>query len=441
MEELTKVTTYQEYKQAMDTELRKSTESFVRIGYLLKLARDTDILMGSGYENVNDFAQGEYNIDKTQVSRFIHINDRFSEGGYSDRLKEQYKNFGHAKLTIMLQLPDELNEELTPEYSKTEIQALKEEIDAEKEITDIEVILEGEDAAQQSLDTNMTKALHQLFKENPELFSEVHKVLPAGLAAVQDVLAPSGTQIYSVRPQGIGRLMLSLKTNEDKVSLVNARSGEKEVYAWTELLETLQRMMNQENTVKEDWERIYGEAYPEQQKKEEVAPVQPQTPAKQTEKKPEAKKKSRVSKAVVDKKPAKSEPKEEEPEEQLEGQMDIEEYPEVLPEDNETETVTGEIETENNEIDTDSNETDTENSKNGTEIIETQQNVPEQEDAGEEADSEFDQRRKAYREKFYEALDLAKLNETAGMYLHAVANLKDAMEQLHALDRLEAEEE
>ncbi|MGN0506657.1 MAG: hypothetical protein ACI4FZ_08855 [Lachnospiraceae bacterium] len=433
MEELAKVTTYQEYKQAMDTELRKSTESFVRIGYLLKLARDTDILKESGYGNVNDFAQGEYNIDKTQVSRFIHINDRFSEGGYSDRLKEQYKNFGHAKLTIMLQLPDELNEELTPEYSKTEIQALKEEIDAEKEITDIEVILEGEDAAQQSLDTNMAKALHQLFRENPELFSEVHKVLSAGLAAVQDVLAPSGTQIYSVRPQGIGRLMLSLKTNEDKVSLVNARSGEKEVYAWMELLETLQRMINTENTVKEDWERIYGEAYPEQQKKEEVAPVQPQTPAKQTEKKPEAKKKSRVSKAAVNKKPAKPEQEKEKPEEQLEGQMDIEQYPEVLP-DNETETVTGEIETENNEIDTGSNETE-------TEITETPQNTPEQEDAGEEDASELDKRRRAYREKFYEAMNLAKLNETTGMYLHAVANLRDAIEQLQALDRLEAEEE
>lgn len=76
---------YQEYKAAVDTELQRSAESFVRIGYLLKVARDTDILSGSGYGSVNEFADAEYNLDKSQVSRFIRINDEYSEGGYSGR--------------------------------------------------------------------------------------------------------------------------------------------------------------------------------------------------------------------------------------------------------------------------------------------------------------------------------------------------------------------
>lgn len=325
MEELTQVTTYQQYKQAMDTELKRTTEGFVRIGYLLKVARDTDILKESGYANVNEFAQAEYNIDKTQVSRFIHINDRFSEGGYSDRLLEQYQNFGHAKLTIMLQLPDELNEILTPDYTKAEIQALKEEVDEEKKITDLEVLMEGQDEAQAELDNNMAKALHQLFHENAELFLEVRRV-HASMEEVAMALAPSGSVVYSLRLQGVGRMMLSVKDNEEVVNLVNVRTGEMESYKWSEMHRTICSMMNLMQTEKENWERIYGEPFP---KEEEVAPVQPISEEKPAEK-PAPRKESKVVKA----KPAEKKP-EPKPstEEQLPGQMDITEYKEVLPEE------------------------------------------------------------------------------------------------------------
>ena len=271
MEELTRVTTYQQYKQAMDTELRRTTEGFVRIGYLLKMARDTDILRESGYSSVVEFAQKEYNIDKTQVSRFIHINDRFSEGGYSDRLLEQYQDFGYAKLTIMLQLPDELNEVLTPEYSKAEIQTLKEEYDAEQKITDLEVMMEGQDEAQANMDSTIAKALHQLFRENPEKYVEIHRSIGGGMAAVLETLAPSGNMIYNVRLQGIGRISISIHDDSDTVDLVNLRSGELEKIPWKEVMETLETMINTLQEPEFNWERIYGEPFP---KKEEVAPVQ-----------------------------------------------------------------------------------------------------------------------------------------------------------------------
>ncbi|MDO5575203.1 MAG: hypothetical protein Q4G60_14635, partial [bacterium] len=102
--ELQEYQSYQQYKAAVDTELQRSAESFVRIGYLLKVARDTDILQESGYTNVNEFAKGEYGIERTQVSRFININDRFSEGGFSDQLLPEYQGMGYAKLALMLTL-------------------------------------------------------------------------------------------------------------------------------------------------------------------------------------------------------------------------------------------------------------------------------------------------------------------------------------------------
>lgn len=333
MEELTKVTTYQEYKQAMDTELRRSTESFVRIGYLLKVARDTDILKDSGYANVNEFAQAEYNIDKTQVSRFIHINDRFSEGGYSDRLLGQYQNFGYAKLTIMLQLPEEVNAMLTPDYSKSEIQAIKDEVDAEREITDIEVMLEGENEQQKELETNMHKAFHQMFRENPEMFVEVHDAMGSSLG-VMETLAPSGTAMISVRIQGMGRFMISIREDEE-VQLVNVRTGEMEKYPWQQCYEMLESLINAECGAESDWERIYGEPFP---KKEKIAPVQPDPaptkPAKPAKPPEKPRKESKVVKAKpVEKKETSVEKAAEETEEQIPGQMEVSDFKEILPEE------------------------------------------------------------------------------------------------------------
>ena len=73
MEQVIGYRSYQEYKQELDTELKKTAEGFVRIGYLLKVARDTSILTESQYDNVIDFARAEYGLDKTQVSRFMNI--------------------------------------------------------------------------------------------------------------------------------------------------------------------------------------------------------------------------------------------------------------------------------------------------------------------------------------------------------------------------------
>ena len=175
MENQIQITNYTQYKNELDKQLRETAEGFVRIGYLLKLARDTDILNGSGYANVNEFAKAEYNLDKSMVSRFININDRFAEDGNSERLKEQYRGFGYAKLALMLQLPDTINEELSPDYSKSEIQTIKDEVDAEAKISDIENIIDGE--AHTEIENNLHKALYQLLEDMPELYVRLHKCL------------------------------------------------------------------------------------------------------------------------------------------------------------------------------------------------------------------------------------------------------------------------
>ena len=233
MDEMMKYTSYGEYKRAMDAVLSRTVEDFVLTGYILKQGRDTDILKESGYANVNEFAWGEYKLDATQVSRYIGINDRFSEGGCSPRLKEQYRGFGYTKLALMLTLPEIVAEELPPSLSKTEIQAVKEEIESEEKVTDIEVILEGEKEEQKNLD-NLGKALNQIFSDMPELYQEVHELIRKNseIRYIREVMAPQGDKIYSTRIQGYGRIMVYVSESKDDITIHAVRQGEKEQYSW-----------------------------------------------------------------------------------------------------------------------------------------------------------------------------------------------------------------
>ncbi len=274
--------TYGEYKAALDGELQKSAESFVRIGFLLKVARDTDILTESGYRSVNEFAEKEYGLDKSQVSRFIRINDEFSENGYSDRLQEHYRSFGYAKLAMMLLLPAEINEELSSSYSKAEIQAIREEVDEEMRTTDLEVMLEEQDGRQQD-HSALGRVLYQIGKDNPELYLGIHDavcstaydgtVRPVG-EKLMDVLAPAGEATISVRVAREGRKMLIIRGADIDPVLVEVRSGGKQSYTWDQMTGEMETMCPDAEDPRKAWEIFYGKPFPEEQKAE-VAPVQP----------------------------------------------------------------------------------------------------------------------------------------------------------------------
>ena len=367
MEQVIGYRSYQEYKQELDTELKKTAEGFVRIGYLLKVARDTSILAESQYDNVVDFARAEYGLDKTQVSRFMNINDKFSEGGYAPELKAEYQGFGYAKLSIMLLLPEDVNNVLTPDYSKAEIQQIKDEVDEEKKTTDIEVILEEKDSVQQSFDTNIEKAVYQLGKDAPEVYKRLWessvKNGESGKRFIENLI-PDEKAMYIVRIPGAGRCMLSMKAEEDAVKLINIRdSSANETYTKQELEDALKKMMPDTDTWGKAWQSLYGEKLPAE-KIAAVAPVQSKAaPRKESKvivpKKPEPEKsvpesKENVSKTVQkpemtlndvnpkipapDPKPVEEDVPEEKPDvqqdtnEQIPGQDEIENHPEYMPE-------------------------------------------------------------------------------------------------------------
>lgn len=297
---------YQEYKRDLDTELSKTAEGFVRIGYLLKVARDTDVLQESPYQTVTEFAKAEYGIDKTMVSRFISINDRFSEGGYSDSLQEQYRGYGYTKLTLMLSLPEEINQQLSPAYSKAEIQAIKEEVEAEKNISDLEVMMEAPAMTTNSTGGQLLDLLiRQLGEDAPELYIQMAKIMKLDdeewTRAAKETMAPNAEKQYSIRISGIGRFLMSIRDTEDVVTATSLRTVEKHSYdypalrrAWEEILPAGGNDTDySERDCQEAWETIYEREYPGKGK---FAPAQQEKP-KKTKSKPAPRKESKVQKA------------------------------------------------------------------------------------------------------------------------------------------------
>ena len=323
--ELANYQSYAQYKMELDGELRRSAEGFVRIGYLLKVARDTNILAESGYKSVTEFAQKEYGLDKTQVSRFISINDRFAKGG--EHLLPEYQEYGYAKLTIMLQIPEEITQELTPEYSKSEIQAVKEELDEEKKVSDLEILMEKKKDEEETV---LFRTVKQLCHDDPDLYERLWAArLPFNTwDEFGPIIAPSGDKVYSVRIPGAGRVMMTMQDGRDEITITNTRTFEKVITSRQEMVDELVRILRDAETAADAWEKVYLEQWP----KAEVAPVQQ---PKKEEKAKLAKKESRVTKAKTPEKPKKPSTEHtpaavvEEP--KIEGQMSVKDYPELMP--------------------------------------------------------------------------------------------------------------
>ena len=173
--EIEHITNLQQLKAALAAELEEEAAGFVRIGYLLKRAKETNMFAEEGYENIYDFAKETYGLDRSTVSRFMAINDRYSMGGNSPYIDERYKGFGRTKLQEMLTIPDVLAEEIRPETTKREIQELKKEIreeekekkEEQKTAESIENTTREEDSEKQNLKQKLEENTREL-EENTQ---------------------------------------------------------------------------------------------------------------------------------------------------------------------------------------------------------------------------------------------------------------------------------
>lgn len=199
MEEYRQITLdeWTQWKEDIRRKLAETAGNFVHIGYRLKQIRDSG--MYDGAADIFAFAEKEYGLGKSTVSRFIAINEKYSEGGNSLELKEEFRNFSSSKLSEMLTLPDSEVALITEKTTVREIRELK-AFNSQKPEETRETAGGGtgrpaEAAGGEEREwTPLEKCLIDFFKSRKDMLNEVIKHLEADPPAYKDAaerMAPS----------------------------------------------------------------------------------------------------------------------------------------------------------------------------------------------------------------------------------------------------------
>lgn len=115
-------------KAFIRSNIAAASRSFIAIGYYLKYARDKKLYEEDGHASIWEFAREEYGISKSTASRYMTMNDRFSEGGNSPIVAKEYRGYGKSQLQEMLYLNDEQLEQVTPDTQVKQIREIRQPV-------------------------------------------------------------------------------------------------------------------------------------------------------------------------------------------------------------------------------------------------------------------------------------------------------------------------
>lgn len=254
---------WMKWKEDIRRKLDETAENFVYIGYRLKQIRDSG--MYGGAEDIFEFAKKEYGLGKSTVSRFIAINEKYSEGGNSLDLKEEYKGFSSSKLAEMLTLPDSESELVTEKTTIREIRELKAFDSQGKKEKGRTAGIEDQER------TPLENCLVDFFKDKQEMLNGIIGRLredqpaykeAAGLMAPVQTSHRKGIVFLFLYEWDIG-IKYKIMTDTNPVSM-----------GWTEFLDLIYGIFG--DSRKEDpWEAFYREKKREQEpeKEKDVKPV------------------------------------------------------------------------------------------------------------------------------------------------------------------------
>ena len=264
-------------KEQLRRDLFEVQEKFVKIGYALRKIEEEKLYLQDGYATVADFAKAEYGLEKTTVSRFININKKYSIDGYSERLQPEYARFGSSKLGEMLSLPDKDLEMIHPEATRESIRELKQfnRITPEPAAVD-----------------DLGRVIEEFFRENQELLNELCSsvdYVENNVDKLVEIVNPSGNRMYR---KGIFYLMMY-----DSEIKIKQFGHDPRNMTWKEFFGIVHQLFD-DDLGPDTWSNHFAEVG--EMVEENVLPE-----------------------------PAKGE---ESAEEQLPGQMDVTNYPEMMPE-------------------------------------------------------------------------------------------------------------
>ena len=322
MEEFTQITLNEwvQWKEDIREKLKETAGNFVHIGYRLKQIRDSGMLDGAA--DIFEFAQREYGLGKSTVSRFIAINEKFSEGGNSLELRKEYQNIGSSKLAEMLTLPDAECMMITEKTTVKDIRELKNFIRQQDSVEQEE---QEEEWEERTL-TPLQKCLEDYFRGKKEMLNQVVKAIyEDDWKEAAERMNPSGAGTHK---KGICFLFMYDFNTGVKAKLLT--SPQPIAMSWRDVLMDVYDIYG---TLFERGNEDVYTAYYGEEKVEEKAPEE--APKKEPKKEPEKVEKIQKNTAVATsqqkvEKPGKSEEKVEENREENEDAMEeVEESPEI----------------------------------------------------------------------------------------------------------------
>ena len=116
---------YREAKEIIRNKLQGMTQNFIGIGFYLRQIKETEGFQKDGYASIYEMAEDQYGIKRSTAIRWMQMNEKFSQGGYSPFLDSGYKDFGKSQLQEMLYLDSEQLEEVKPEMTVREIREIR----------------------------------------------------------------------------------------------------------------------------------------------------------------------------------------------------------------------------------------------------------------------------------------------------------------------------
>lgn len=254
MEEYTQITLneWTEWKEDIRRKLQETAQNFVYIGYRLRQIRDSGML--DGCSDIFEFAYREYGLGKSTVSRFIAINEKFSEGGYSLEMRSEYQAIGSSKLSEMLTLTEAECQLITEKTTVKEIRELK------KFTRQQDQDPEQEEPAIEKNYTPMQKCIIDMFSDargQQELAEVMELLQDAELDTLQKAAELINPAEYRTHKKGIVFLFLYDWKTGIKYKLMT--KPEPECMTWVEFLAEINSIYGeyyQENGPKV-WENFY----------------------------------------------------------------------------------------------------------------------------------------------------------------------------------------
>lgn len=252
---------YAEIKSKIKDKLNETTNNFIIIGYYLKQVRDSGAYVQDGYHNMEEFAQGEYRLSASTASRFMDINTRFSEGGNSLQIKEEYCNYGYSKLQEMLTVKENDMELITPDMTVAQIREIKkvekeedrEEAKAEADNLPLIRMTQEDEAEEEQKEAvaipqeqtyyPMEQMLIALWKAKPaELLCKIRGEMLTGQELAEE-LSPNGSRTFMS-----GTHMLFMYTYNIGVKLRYYASGKAHIeqYTYDQIIEMTNNLVNDE---------------------------------------------------------------------------------------------------------------------------------------------------------------------------------------------------